>query len=101
MPEYVLKGGFFLQLEQVSRHIGFVLQGVCHYFESGDGERLTYYFPAWVGEDYLVEKLPQGVTGKVNTVAVIRNKSLINRLLLALREDKTALSPVVRTSPKP
>jgi CRP-like cAMP-binding protein len=44
VPETVPKGGFFLQPGQVSRKMGFVLQGVFHYFESGDGQRLTYYF---------------------------------------------------------
>jgi CRP-like cAMP-binding protein len=44
VPETVPKGGFFLQPGQVSRKMGFVLQGVFHYFENGDGQRLTYYF---------------------------------------------------------
>jgi CRP-like cAMP-binding protein len=44
VPEAVPKGGFFLQPGEVSRKMGFVLQGVFHYFEEGDGQRLTYYF---------------------------------------------------------
>jgi CRP-like cAMP-binding protein len=44
VPETVPKGGFFLQPGEVSRKMGFVLQGVFHYFENGDGQRLTYYF---------------------------------------------------------
>jgi CRP-like cAMP-binding protein len=44
VPETVPKGGFFLQPGEVSRKMGFVLQGVFHYFENGDGQRLTYSF---------------------------------------------------------
>jgi CRP-like cAMP-binding protein len=44
VPETVPKGGFFLRPGEVSRKMGFVLQGVFHYFENGDGQRLTYYF---------------------------------------------------------
>ncbi|WP_232341634.1 Crp/Fnr family transcriptional regulator [Hymenobacter ginkgonis] len=44
VPETVPKGAFFLQPGEVSRKIGFVLQGVFHYFQGDDGQRLTYYF---------------------------------------------------------
>lgn len=44
VPEAVPKGGFFLRPGEVSRKVGFVLQGVFHYFQSGDGQELTYYF---------------------------------------------------------
>lgn len=44
VPETVPKGGYFLRPGEVSRKVGFVLQGVVHYFEDGDGQRLTYYF---------------------------------------------------------
>jgi hypothetical protein len=35
VPETVPKGGFFLQPGEVSRKMGFVLQGVFHYFQNG------------------------------------------------------------------
>jgi CRP-like cAMP-binding protein len=44
VPETVPKGAFFLQPGEVSRKMGFVWQGVVHYFEPGDGQRLTYSF---------------------------------------------------------
>ena len=44
VPEAVPKGGFFLRPGEVSRKIGFVLQGVFHNFQSRDGQDLTYYF---------------------------------------------------------
>jgi CRP-like cAMP-binding protein len=44
VPETVPKGGFFLQPGEISRKMGFVVQGVFHYFQSGDGQRLTYSF---------------------------------------------------------
>lgn len=44
VPEVVPKGGFFLQPGEVSRKIGFVRQGVLHYFQGGDGQDMTYYF---------------------------------------------------------
>ena len=44
VPEALPKGGFFLRPGEVSRKIGFVLQGVFHYFQNGDGQELTYYF---------------------------------------------------------
>lgn len=44
VPEALPKGGFFLRPGEVSRKIGFVLQGVFHYFQGGDGPALTYYF---------------------------------------------------------
>ena len=43
-PETVPKGGFFLRPGEVSRKIGFVRQGVFHYFQGADGQELTYYF---------------------------------------------------------
>lgn len=44
VPEAVAKGDFFLRPGEVSRKIGFVLQGVFHNFQSRDGQALTYYF---------------------------------------------------------
>ena len=44
VPEAVPKGGYFLRPGEVSRKVGFVLQGVVHYFQSRDGQELTYYF---------------------------------------------------------
>lgn len=44
VPEDLPKGGYFLRPGEVSRRIGFVLQGVLHYFQSTDGQELTYYF---------------------------------------------------------
>lgn len=35
--EALPKGGFFLRPGEVSRKFGFVLQGVFHYFQGGDG----------------------------------------------------------------
>ncbi|MGI4885445.1 MAG: Crp/Fnr family transcriptional regulator [Janthinobacterium lividum] len=44
VPETVPKGGYFLRPGEVSRKIGFVRQGVVHYFQGGDGQDMTYYF---------------------------------------------------------
>ena len=44
VPESLPKGGFFLRPGEVSRKIGFVLQGVLHYFQYRDNQKLTYYF---------------------------------------------------------
>lgn len=44
VPEALSKGGYFLRPGEVSRKFGFVLQGVFHYFQGGDGQELTYYF---------------------------------------------------------
>jgi len=44
VPEALPKGGFFLRPGEVSRKVGFVLQGVFHNFQSHDGQDLTYYF---------------------------------------------------------
>ena len=44
VPEAVPKGGFFLRPGEVSRKMGFVRQGVFHYFQRSNGQELTYYF---------------------------------------------------------
>ena len=44
VPEALPKGDFFLRPGEVSRKVGFVLQGVFHNFQSRDGQELTYYF---------------------------------------------------------
>lgn len=44
VPETLAKGDFFLRPGEVSRKVGFVLQGVFHNFQSRDGQELTYYF---------------------------------------------------------
>ena len=53
VPETLAKGGFFLRPGEVSRKIGFGLQGVFPYVQRGDGQELTYYFgrePAFSGD---------------------------------------------------
>jgi CRP-like cAMP-binding protein len=44
VPETVPKGAFFLAPGEVSRKIGFVLQGVLHKFQTRNDQKLTYYF---------------------------------------------------------
>jgi len=44
VAEELPKGGFFLRAGEVSRKIGFVLQGVFHNFRSRDGQEHTFYF---------------------------------------------------------
>ncbi|UOQ68932.1 Crp/Fnr family transcriptional regulator [Hymenobacter volaticus] len=44
VPETLPKGAFFLRPGEVSRKVGFVLQGLFHNFQSRDGQELTYYF---------------------------------------------------------
>jgi CRP-like cAMP-binding protein len=44
VSEVLPKGGYFLRPGEVSRKVGFVLQGVFHNFQSRDGQELTYYF---------------------------------------------------------
>jgi CRP-like cAMP-binding protein len=44
VPETLSKGSYFLRPGEVSRKVGFVLQGVFHNFQSRDGQDLTYYF---------------------------------------------------------
>lgn len=44
VAEELPKGGFFLRAGEVSRKIGFVVQGVFHNFRSRDGQEHTFYF---------------------------------------------------------
>jgi CRP-like cAMP-binding protein len=44
VAEQVPKGDFFLRPGEVSRKIGFVVEGVFHNFRSRDGQEHTFYF---------------------------------------------------------
>jgi CRP-like cAMP-binding protein len=44
VAEELPKGGFFLRAGEVSRKIGFVVEGVFHNFRSRDGQEHTFYF---------------------------------------------------------
>ncbi|MGI4872330.1 MAG: hypothetical protein ACRYFX_14275 [Janthinobacterium lividum] len=55
MPETLPKGSYFLRPGEVSRKIGFVCQGVSHYFQGDDDQELTHYFGRLVAEALFVD----------------------------------------------